>query len=379
MRSVLHLIDQLSIGGAQTHLLALLKAGQHDGRYRPLVCSLTEAGEMGPEIERLGVRVIVLSAREQLRRKQWWTIVARLRALCRQERVSVVQTHLTWSRLLGTPAARLAGVPVVIALEQGDLYTGWPYGWANRIVHRWLTDLVTCSEAMKRWLVEHYHLAPSKITVMPNSVVPEEFAPTHRMASIRLSLGLSETAFVLGTVGTLGTGVRKGVEWCLRATALVSDAVPGCHLLVVGDGPERSRLQGLAHELGLEGRVHFLGSRRDIRELMGAMDIVLLASEFEPFGIVLLEAMAMGKPVVATRTGGIPEVVEDRKTGLLVPPNDAPAMAGAIQRLHGDPEAAVQMGREGRWRVERLFTAQRGLAALYELYDRRLAGQGTRP
>jgi len=373
---VLHLIDHLRIGGAQTHLLAFLKAARCVQRYEHLVCSLTEPGDIGEELSRLGVRVLAVDAGEALQQKRWWVVIRQLHRLLRAESVTILQAHLSWARLLGTVAAKWAGVPMVIALEQGDLYDGWQYRWANRIVQRWLTDLVTCSEAMKRWLVEHYRLDPAKITVMPGCVVVEEFASAADRAAVRRTLALPDHALVVGTIGTLGTGINKGVEWCLRATAQLTASLPETTLLVVGDGSERGRLEGLSRQLGLQERVRFLGSRRDIPALLQAMDIFLLASEFEPFGIVLVEAMCMKKPIVATATGGIPEVVEDGVTGILVPRGDYQRMAEAIHCLWTHPEMMARMGEAGRQKAVTRYSAQRYAEALHALYDRRLALKG---
>lgn len=190
---------------------------------------------------------------------------------------------------------------------------------------------------------------PERVRIVPNGVEPEPFAAA-RGDALRKRLGLQGPAALF--VGRMAS--NKGLATLLEAWVLV----PGATLLLAGDGHLLPVLRARARELGLEERVRFLGALSDeeLREAYAACDVAVLPSEYEAFGIVLLEAMAAGKPVVATRVGGVPEVVEEGKTGLLVPPGDARALAQAVAELLNDGKRAGAMGLEGQRRVRERYT-----------------------
>ena len=166
---------------------------------------------------------------------------------------------------------------------------------------------------------------------------------------------------------------KRGNEQLLEAAALVRQAIPSATLVVVGDGPLRPALEARAQELGLNGSVRFLGAVPQAARLIPHFDVFVLSSVWEGMSNSLLEAMAAGRPVVATRVGGNPEVVVDGETGLLVPPRDARALADATVRLLRDRELARRFGDAGRRRVESQFTLERMVHRMEDLYDDLLA------
>jgi glycosyltransferase involved in cell wall biosynthesis len=173
---------------------------------------------------------------------------------------------------------------------------------------------------------------------------------------LRAALGVPVDAMLVGAAGSLIA--RKGYDLLLRALASLSGTTPP-HLVIAGSGPEEAALHNLAAELGLGGRVHFLGYHRDVADVHASCDIFCGPSRAEAFGLVFAEAGYFGRPVVATRVGGIPEVVRDGETGLLVPPDDIDALAGAIGRLAASPELRHRLGEAGRQRAESMFSATR--------------------
>ena len=184
-------------------------------------------------------------------------------------------------------------------------------------------------------------------------------------ADLRARLGIAPGVVVIGAAGSLIA--RKGHDVLLRAVAALPDAP---HVLLAGDGPEREALTRLADELGLAGRVHVLGHLEHVADLYATCDIIALASRADSFGLVLVEAGYCGRPVVATRVGGIPEVVADEETGLLVPPNDVPGLAAALGRLAADAALRQRMGAAGRVRAELRFAAPRMAAEFADTYER---------
>jgi glycosyltransferase involved in cell wall biosynthesis len=184
---------------------------------------------------------------------------------------------------------------------------------------------------------------------------------------LRARLGIAPDAVAIGAVGSLIR--RKGHDVLLRAMAQLA-GTPAPHLLVASDGPEREALMRLSHELGISNRTHFLGYHDPITDLYATCDIMALASRADAFGLVLAEAGFSHLPVVATSVGGIPEVVLDGETGLLVPPDNPDALAHALSRLVDDPALRQRMGEAGRIRAEQVFSAPRMAAEFHVEYDR---------
>jgi len=174
-------------------------------------------------------------------------------------------------------------------------------------------------------------------------------------ADVRVELGMPADVPLVGVVSRLTE--QKGHAYLLDAFAEVIQALPSAHLLVVGDGELRPALERQAARLGLQDSVTFTGRRADVPRIMMALDVLAMPSLWEGFGLVLLEAMAAGKPVVASRVSAIPEIVADGETGLLVPPKDPAGLARALLILLRHPAQAREMGRRGRQRLEQQFTA----------------------
>ncbi len=187
-------------------------------------------------------------------------------------------------------------------------------------------------------------------------------------SALRRELGIPSAAPVIGTVGRLVK--EKALPDLLRAFALLLPSCPDAVLLVVGEGALRPRLEAEAMRLGLGARVTFTGARRDLARIYPLIDVFALSSTFESFGNVALEAAFFGRPVVATRVGGLPEAVVDGRTGLLVPPSDPAALSAALLRLLRDPAARTALGTEGRWRVLRHFTPERVADEVEWVYER---------
>jgi glycosyltransferase involved in cell wall biosynthesis len=189
----------------------------------------------------------------------------------------------------------------------------------------------------------------------------------HPATDLRPSLGIPEDTVVFGSVGSLIR--RKGHDVLLAAMSRVSGRTPP-HLIIASDGPERNSLQRLASSLGIADRTHFLGYHDPIADLYNSCDVMALASRTEAFGLVLAEAGYFARPAVATRVGGIPEVVLDGETGLLVPPDDVPALASALSRISEDGSLRTQLGLAAQVRAQQAFSAERMAKQFHAEYDR---------
>jgi glycosyltransferase involved in cell wall biosynthesis len=248
-------------------------------------------------------------------------------------------------------AAKITGAKVIFIRHQVDRI---------RQTTRWLIAnhvdrVVAVSKAVQDALLRS-RVPSEKIEVIHNSIPLGQFSPALiDRGAARKELGIGSGEIVVGLVGKLNRG--KGVYDALAAVGAVSERHPGVRLLYVGEGPERAMLEEEAMKMSLRRKVIFAGLRRDVVRMYAAMDIFTLPSTCEEaFGMVLIEAMAMVKPVIATRVGGIPEIIDHEVNGLLVPPHDAAALAGALSRLIDDSQFSKKIAEEGRRLVETKFS-----------------------
>jgi glycosyltransferase involved in cell wall biosynthesis len=264
-------------------------------------------------------------------------------------------------------AGRLSGRSVIwhLRISDQDLQLDW-------LLVRMATRIIAISEAVKARL-KRWPRAHGRCIVVPNGLDLAAFVAAKEQAVVRGSLGIGPEERVIGLVGRLVP--FKGHRYLIQAFADVRLRHPSARLLVVGDGPERDKLEQQVGDMGLKGAVHFTGHRCDVPDMLSIMEIFVLPSLGEHFGRVLLEAMALEKPVVGTRAGGVPEVVEDGVTGVLVPPANPEALAEGIIRLLDDPAQARAMGRAGRRRVETHFNLRRHAELVEEVYTQTLSGR----
>jgi len=291
--------------------------------------------------------------------------LARLVWLIRRERASLVHTHSSIDAWLGGLAARLCRVPVV-----RTRHVSIPIRKGLNPVYRWLADrVITSGEAIRRMVVE-VGVPPARVIAIPAGVNLEMFPFGARAPETARALGLGHP--VIGSVAMFRGS--KGHPQLLQAFAMVREKRPGASLLLVGDGIRRAWVEQLAREANLAEAVVFTGFRPDVPALLGTMDCFAQAStRTEGVPQALLQAFAAGVPVVASRIGGIPEVVIDGETGLLVPSESPEALAAGIERVLDDPEAAAQRARAARALVEARFSHVHAIERLLRVYDELLA------
>ncbi|MDH3729026.1 MAG: glycosyltransferase, partial [Myxococcales bacterium] len=217
--------------------------------------------------------------------------------------------------------------------------------------------------------LEEVKCAPEQVSVVYNAVDTDRLPAPPPVFSVRDELGLDRDAHVMTMVGTFKR--QKGHEYLIMAAAKVRPRFPGLHVLLVGDGERRAEMTELAEELGLAGHLHFLGTRRDVPDILAVSDSFILPSLWEGLSLALMEAMASGLPVIATEVSGSRVAVVDGITGLLAQPGDADGLAQAIERMLTDTEGAKSMGRAGRARIEDSFSAAAQARHLVELFEGR--------
>lgn len=271
----------------------------------------------------------------------------------------IIHTHSFGAGFAGALAAPLSPTARLVATihnyppaAQGMHPARLHHRWAMGMLLRRASRLITVSEALRRDLIELSPSAAERTITIPNGVDTQAQAK-RSTAEIRAEFGLPHDRPVVGMIARLAP--QKGIATFIRAAALLADGHPEVVLILAGDGPLRDEAHTLRRELALENRLHLCQEVVSPRELIAALDILVVASTSEGSSVVAMEAMSAGKPVVATAVGGVPEVVADGQTGLLVEPEDPEALAAAVRSLLDDPERAREFGDQGRRRAAQLF------------------------
>jgi glycosyltransferase involved in cell wall biosynthesis len=375
---VVTLIDHLDNGGAEK--FALLIAKRLDPhRFESTLCvsrwprpdAPPSAQRAIEQLEQAGVRLLALERRAKIDVWVW----ARLERFLRRERVQVLHAHKFGSNVWGTIVGRMARVPVVLAHEHTWSYEGRPVRRLldRELVARGADRFIAVSREDQRRMVEVEHIAPERTLFIPIGLPP---LPEPEGHNVRAELGIAPSAPVIGAVAMMRR--QKALDMLLHATAILAREWPDVQLLLIGDGPERHRLERQAQALGLEGTVRFLGFRNDMADVLKALDVGVLSSDFEGTPIAVMEYMDAGLPVVATSVGGVPDLIEHGEHGLLVPPRDPAALAGAIGELLRDQQRARAMGARGRERRHAEFGTDVLMRRFEDLYRELLTERGVR-
>lgn len=290
------------------------------------------------QLERAGVRVQALNqpAAFLLSPAAWW----RLYRLLARERIDILHAHMPRASVPGAALARLARVPVVISHEHGSAVEGRVLRplLDRNIVARLSTLIICVSQWDRRQLTELEGIPEDRIAVVPNGIPP---LPVEGK-DVRAELGTVAKTPLIGAVGRLYE--EKGHDDLIRAVALLKRRSCRVLCLIVGVGPHEASLRALIEELDVAEEVRLLGRRRDVPDLISSLDVAVLSSRREGSPLAMLEYMAGAAPIVATAVGGIPELIEDGRQGLLVPGRDPEALAAGIERLLADRELAERLG-----------------------------------
>lgn len=352
---VIHLVSTLNIGGLEKVVYDLVRYADRD-RFDIRILCLGEIGAMEGSFRELDIPVESLGVLGQGTWRASWALRRRLREL----RPDVLHTHNPAPHLIGSIAARLARVPVVLHTKHGRNY---PHDkkkvFQNRFAS-WLSDVIVPVSGDAADVARVIEKVPAgKVHLIRNGIDLASFPEVERPPIGRIRRAIHVARLIYPT---------KDQKTLMRAVRLVADREPTFVLDVVGDGPHRADIELLCDELQLREHVRFLGYRRDVHELLGEAEFFVLSSVKEGLSLTLLEAMATGLPIVATRVGGNGEVVAEGETGFLVPAEDPEAMAAAILAMLDDSGRARAMGRRGRRRVEEHFDLQKVVREYEGLY-----------
>jgi glycosyltransferase involved in cell wall biosynthesis len=361
---LLLVVDSLEVGGAERQVAELALALEREGHEVTVACSV--AGDLSGALEEAGIPVRPLLGRLAKRRLSpayaW-----RLRRLLRSERFDLVHAHVYASVAAAALATLGTGVSLVITEHTEASWQTWRARLVSRWVYRRAERVIAVSTPIRRRLIERDGVPPDLIAVVPNAV-----ASASEPRPDPLPAGLHDRPLV-GVIARLQP--EKGVANFLMAAARVAPLFPETHFVIAGDGPLRQELAVLAEDLGLGGRVHFLGFRSNAAALMQSLDVLVIPSLTEGSPLVTLEAMAAGTPVVASGVGGIPDQVRHDKEGLLVPSGDPDAIGDALVALLRDPDRARCLGEAGRRRAASRFSHATMVGQIEDVYREVLGRQ----
>lgn len=367
---VLQVIDGLKIGGAEI-LLRELSAGLLKRDFRVSVAYSTP-GPLLEDMKGLGVTLIRIPRLLRVDPYQFYNLYCSIKKMS----PAIVHTHLFKSDFHGRPAARLAGVPVVLStLHSIDRWAERsPLGKLYGLTAQFADKVIAVSDTVRDFHVAYTGISETKIVTIENGVDANRYANIDSADStIRREYAIPGDAIVYGIIGRLTQ--PKGHETFLLSAKLILDKVPQARFLVVGDGPLRDKLIRQADELALREKIFFTGFRDDIPRILAALDVLVISSHWEGLPVILLEGMAASKPVVATAVGGIPSVVT-KESGFIVPPSDPSALALCCVELAGSTELRTRMGKAGCERVRKNYSLDVMVDRTVNLYMELLRARG---
>ncbi|MGF1580089.1 MAG: glycosyltransferase [Gemmataceae bacterium] len=368
--TVCQVLHGLWVGGAE--VLAARLARQLRDHYHFVFVCLDELGSLGKELQREGFRVEVLERGQGLD----WRCPVRLAKILRHERVDLLHAHQYTPFFYSMMGRLLCSRPAVMFTEHGRHQPDYPRPkriFANRLLLTRRDRVVSVGEAVRQALVDNEGIPSDRISVIYNGVDLQAFADNrvHREA-VQAELGIKPTDFTIFQVARLD--YLKDHLTAIRTFERVVLARPDSWLVLVGEGPEFPKIQSLVEEKNLAERVQFLGLREDVPRLLASADLFLLTSISEGIPLTLIEAMAAKVPIVSTNVGGVPEVIEDGKTGMLVPSGEDHLLARKILELASDGYRRRQIAQCGFERALAFFSETQMHSSYLQLYEEMLRG-----
>lgn len=368
---ILFVVNGLAIGGGELKLVELIHEliSQYDNRFHPVVCSVGQGGPLEKTFNEMDVRTIVLQKSGKYDISQIWKLIR----LMKEEKIQIVHTTLFYADVLGTMAAAFSGIKPVVSWEAVTQPYGLKHLLAYRLASKYFALSVAVSHAIQQKIVEQRKVPEHKTMTIQYGVDLNKYRPGVN-SLLRRELKLGKRCRIFGTTARLTE--QKGHRYLISAIPSIVRMFPDVHFVFIGDGPLRGELEGLVRQQKMESCVTFLGYRTDVPVLLNSMDVFVLPSLYEGLPNVVLEAMASGKPVVATAVDGTPEAVIDGETGFLVPPKDPQALSRAVQAMLGKPGLIHSMGQAGRRRVEDHFTLDHEIHQFVQVFDRLMQSGG---
>ncbi|RJP24563.1 MAG: glycosyltransferase family 1 protein [Candidatus Abyssobacteria bacterium SURF_5] len=360
--SSLHINDQATWRGGEQQVSYLLKGLKERGERAELIAQPESVlGRLAREAK---ITVHPIRMRGEL------DIVAarQIARLIRSKGFDVVHMHTAHAHTLGCLASAFNPRPLCIVSRRVDFPINQKPLGIPALKYRWRVDhYIAISKAVKQVLVNG-GVRSKKISIVHSGVAPR--TPFRSREEVRQTLGLADDAPLVGNIGALVD--HKGHRYLIEAIPLVLKKVPAAKFVIIGDGELRESLEALSSRLGIDDAIMFLGFQADPISYLAAIDLFVAPSHMEGLNTSIIDAMMLARPIVATQAGGIPELVENERTGLLVPPKNPGALADAIVRLLGNPEKAAELARAAREKAMEHFTADRMVEGTLAVYSRLL-------
>jgi glycosyltransferase involved in cell wall biosynthesis len=361
--NVVHLVEELTIGGLEKTLTAIV-LNLNKKKYNVSVWCLREGGFFADKLVKEGIDVKILyvsTSRNPLS-------IYKLYRLLKSYKFDIIHTHAYSAGTIGRMSAFLAGIPVIISHNHSvyDYYFKY-YHFVEWLLSL-ITDRVICiSEAVNSFANETQRINARKLITIQNGIDDVCAVSKKRSFDLKKELGIPINHSVIGTIAHLEE--HKGLKYLLESASLLLASRKDIIFMLVGEGTLKAELKKLCVDLKIEKNVIFTGERRDIPEILFSIDIFVLPSLREGLGLAILEAMACGKPVIATNVGGISEIVKNRVNGILVSPRDPEVLHTAMKELLDDKEMLEKMGHEGKKICSESFNSKTMLGKIENLYD----------
>jgi glycosyltransferase involved in cell wall biosynthesis len=350
--NILQIIDTLKLAGAE-RIVTDLAINLDKDKYNVIICCLRkEGGPLVKELRKKGIKVIILDKKLGMD----FSIIRKIRKIIKEEKIDLVHTHLFTANLWGRLAAILMNKTIIVTEHNTDYWKNWLHKFIDKFLEKFTNKIITVSDGVSSFYQEYENIPRNKIKTIYNGIDLRKFSNSKHF---------SKKARIIGMIARLNE--QKNYRNFLNAAYIINKQDTNINFLIVGEGPLKEDLEKYAQRLGKN--IKFLGQRKDIPEIIKGIDIFVLSSDYEGLPLTILEAMAASKSVVATNVGGIPEAVEDGKTGILVPPKNPDALANAIMKLLKNPRLRKQMGEAGRKRAEKYFTMEKMVKKYEDVYD----------
>ncbi len=360
--AILHTEASLGWGGQEHRIVAEARAMRERG-HRVLIAA-------SPRSQVLGRAAAAGFSAFPLDFGGWNNLSAwrQLRRILKSERIEILNTHSSLDSWVGLLAWRTLN-PRPLLVRTRHLSTPVKGSWPTRWLYQAPVAVITTSKAISTYLAAQVQIPEGRLCAIPTGVSLTDFAPRPADAALKETLGLDPGAFLVGTVSVLRSW--KGHLYVLEALRHLLDAGLNAALVIVGEGPYRPVIEARRDELGLGERVSLVGHQERVADWLALLDVFVMASyAHEGVPQAVLQALALARPVAATRVGGIPEVVTDGETGLLVPPKDARELAQSLLWLKNHPEEGKSMGQRGRELVAARFSLENMARQVEAVYDR---------
>ena len=363
---ILYVIDNLEFGGGERVFLQL--ASSLKDRHRIYVAANND-GKLAQELQNLKIELIPIDMTRRFACKP----IRQISRIVRKKKIDIVHSQGARADFFARIGARTARSPKIVCTVAMPL-EGFDVGSLRKKVYslldcfssHFVQRFVVVSDALEKSLTVGRGIAAWRVVRIYNGIEVEKYCPGIAETDLRSQWGIDPAAPLIGAIGRMVW--QKGFQYLVEAAAQILRHTPRARFVLVGEGPLRQDLKGLARKLKIDNGITFTGFRSDIRSILSAVDIVAAPSLLEGFPMATLEAMAMAKPVVATQIQGITEQISDGKEGILVPPKDAGALAAAILKLIKDKALSTAVGLAARSKVERSFAIGKMVQETEKLY-----------